>query len=139
MKSKKTQPQLVLIILLIVMTYGTSSAQKKSDLMIRISEIEIHRDSLPSYKIILKQEAEASLKLEPGVISIFPMFQQKDSTQIRILEIYENRQAYESHIQSSHFLYYKKATISMVKSLQLIDMNAIDTETMTMIFSKLNN
>lgn len=115
------------------------SEQKKSSLLIRISEIEIYRDSLDAYKAILKEEAEASVRLEPGVISIFPMYQQKDSTQVRILEIYANREAYELHLKTPHFLHYKTTTLKMVKSLQLIDMNAIDPATMTKIFTKLKD
>src|SRR5689334_3053829 len=97
-----------------------------NELLVRISEIEIYRDSLPTYLSILKEESEASVRLEPGVISIFPMYQQKDSTQIRILEIYANREAYQSHIKSAQFQQYKTSTLSMVKSLQLIDMHVID-------------
>lgn len=104
-----------------------------------ISEIEIHRNSLPAYKVILEEEAEASMRLEPGVISIFPMYEQQDSTKIRILEIYANREAYEAHLKTPHFLKYKTTTLSMVKSLQLIDMNALDDKTMTKIFRKLKD
>ena len=86
-------------------------------MIVRISEIEIFPDSLQAYNAILKEEAEASVRLEPGVISIFPMYQQKDSTQIRILEIYASKEAYQSHIKSPHFLHYKTATLSMVKAL----------------------
>lgn len=118
----------------------TASVQSAgSGMIVRISEMEIHRDGLPAYKAILKEEAAASVRLEPGVLSIFPMYQQKDSTQIRILEIYASKEAYQSHIKSPHFQHYKTATLSMVKSLQLIDMNAIDRDTMTKIFKKLND
>lgn len=106
-------------------------------MIVRISEIEIYPDSLEKYKAILKEEAEASVRLEPGVISIFPMYQETDSTQIRILEIYASREAYQSHVKSPQFQKYKTTTLSMVKSLQLIDMNAIDPKTMKKIFRKL--
>lgn len=125
-----------LITLIMLATYHTASAQK-SGMLVRLSEIEIYRDSLATYKAILKEEAEASVRLEPGVISIFPMYQQKDYTQVRLLEIYANREAYESHLKSPHFKRYKTTTLSMVKSLQLIDMTALDPETMPAIFAKL--
>jgi 4-carboxymuconolactone decarboxylase len=117
----------------------TSTSVNGNEMLVRISEIEIHPDSLSAYNAILKEEAEASVRLEPGVISIFPMYQQKDSTQIRILEIYASKEAYQLHIKSPHFLHYKSATLSMVKALRLIDMNAIDPETMTKIFKKLKD
>jgi quinol monooxygenase YgiN len=113
-----------------------SSAQQK-EMMIRLSEIEIYSTDLEEYITILKEEAAASVKLEPGVLSIFPMYQKENPAQIRILEIYANREAYESHLKSPHFQHYKTSTLKMVKSLKLIDMNAIDSQTMVEIFRKL--
>ena len=140
MKAAERLPLFFLIALLVLASCRTTSLSvQKNEMIVRISEIEIHRDSLSAYNAILKEEAEASVRLEPGVISIFPMYQQKDSTQIRILEIYASKEAYQSHIKSPHFQHYKTATLSMVKSLQLIDMNAIDPETMTKIFKKLKD
>jgi len=107
------------------------------DLMIRIAEIEIDSTSLEEYKTILKEESKASVKLEPGVISIYPMFQKDNPTQVKILEIYANTEAYKSHLKTPHFMKYKATTFKMVKSLRLIDMDAIDTETMFEIFCKL--
>ncbi len=107
------------------------------DMMIRIAEIEIVPNYLEEYKAILKEESEASVRLEPGVISIYPMYQKDTPTQIRILEIYADRQAYESHLKTPHFLKYKTSTLNMVKALRLIDMEALDPKTMPHIFSKL--
>jgi quinol monooxygenase YgiN len=127
-------PFLVLVMLL--MNYNAVSARQK-DMMVRISEIEIVPEFLDEYKAILKEEAAASVKLEPGVISIFPMYRKENPTQIRILEIYASRQAYETHIKTPHFQRYKTTTLKMVKSLKLVDMEAIDAETMTKIFQKI--
>jgi quinol monooxygenase YgiN len=106
-------------------------------MLVRISEIEIHANYLEEYKAILKEEAEASVRLEPGVIAIFPMFEKENPTQIRILEIYASREAYESHLKSPHFQKYKTTTLKMVKALKLVDMEAIDAETMIGIFKKM--
>lgn len=112
---------------------------QKNNLMIRISEIEIDSSYLEEYKAILKEESRASVKLEPGVISIYPMYQKENSTQVRILEIYASREAYELHLKTPHFQTYKTTTLKMVKSLKLIDMEAIDPDTMPHIFRKLKN
>jgi 4-carboxymuconolactone decarboxylase len=107
------------------------------DMMVRIAEIEIVPQYLEEYKTILKENAATSVKLEPGVISIFPMFQKENPNQVRILEIYANQDAYKSHLQSTHFQYYKRETLKMVKSLKLVEMDALDTEMMGKIFMKL--
>lgn len=107
------------------------------DMMVRISEIEIVPEYLEQYNIILEKESSESVKIEPGVIAIYPMYQKENPNQIRIVEIYANHAAYQSHLQTPHFQHYKTATLKMVKSLKLIDMNAIDPETMKVIFKKL--
>jgi alkylhydroperoxidase/carboxymuconolactone decarboxylase family protein YurZ/quinol monooxygenase YgiN len=107
------------------------------DMMVRISEIEIVPEHLEKYNVILEKESSESVKIEPGVIAIYPMCQKETPNQIRIVEIYANRAAYQSHLQTPHFQHYKTATTKMVKSLKLVDMHAIDPETMKLIFKKL--
>jgi len=107
------------------------------DMMIRISEIEIIPEYLEEYKTILQQESSQSVKMEPGVISIFPMYQKENPKQFRLLEIYANAAAYQSHLQSVHFKHYKSTTLKMVKSLKLVDMAMLDPETIELIFEKL--
>lgn len=118
-------------------TASTSPNPSTQGMMVRISEIQIDPDRLEEYKRILKEESEASVRLEPGVISIFPMYQREHPTEVRILEIYASRAAYQSHIQSPHFQTYKTTTLPMVKSLKLIDMEPIDPETMSRLFAKM--
>ncbi|MDB5250281.1 MAG: Antibiotic biosynthesis monooxygenase [Segetibacter sp.] len=125
-----------LILVLTMLSYHTASAQQQ-EMMIRISEIEIDSAYLQDYKAILKEEAAASVKLEPGVIAIFPMYQKENPTQVRILEMYADKTSYQQHLKTRHFLKYKTTTLKMVKSLRLVDMEAIDVATMTLIFRKL--
>ncbi|WP_300434384.1 antibiotic biosynthesis monooxygenase family protein [Christiangramia sp.] len=116
---------------------GENANSDPDTMMFRLSEIEVYPSRLDEYITILKEESAASVRLEPGVISIFPMFQKENPTEIRILEIYASKEAYESHLQTSHFKHYKETTLKMVKSLKLIDMQAIDKESMSMIFQKI--
>ena len=126
------------IILMVSLLSFTGIIAQKNNLMIRISEIEIDSNYLEQYKAILKEESAESVKLEPGVICIYPMYQKENLTQVRILEIYANTEAYQSHLKTVHFHKYKTTTLKMVKSLRLVDMEAIDAETMKEIFKKLN-
>ena len=122
---------------LLIFAYSNASAQTK-DMMIRVSEIEIDSNYLKEYNSILQEESRASVQLEPGVIAIYPMYQKANPTQVRILEIYANREAYEAHLKTPHFLKYKTSTLKMVKSLKLVDMSNIDSETMVDIFRKIH-
>ncbi len=124
------------ILLLMTVSCQTALAQPKEP-MIRIAEIEIDSAHLEEYKAILKEEAAASVRLEPGVITIFPMYEKENPTQIRIMEIYASRAAYEQHLTTPHFQKYKTTTLKMVRSLELVAMEAIDEATMSLIFEKL--
>lgn len=121
----------------LIFTFNNVSAQTK-DMMIRISEIEIDSNYLKEYNAILQEESRASVQLEAGVIAIYPLYQKENPTQIRILEIYANRKAYEAHLKTPHFQKYKTTTLKMVKSLKLVDMNNIDSQTMADIFRKMD-
>lgn len=121
----------------LIFTFNNVSAQTK-DMMIRISEIEIDSNYLKEYKAILQEESRASVQLEAGVIAIYPLYQKEHPTQIRILEIYANRDAYEAHLKTPHFQKYKTTTLKMVKSLRLVDMTSIDPQTMADIFRKMD-
>ncbi|GAB3986070.1 hypothetical protein GCM10028807_02690 [Spirosoma daeguense] len=112
------------------------SAQQNG-MMVRIAEIEIIPTDLEQYKAILQEESAASVKLEPGVISIFPMYEKENPTRIRILEIYASKGAYEQHLKTPHFLKYKTSTLNMVKSLKLVEMGTLDAATMPLLFRKL--
>ena len=114
-----------------------ANAQTKSDMLIRISEIEVYPEYLEEYLQYAKNVGETSVKEEPGVVCIYPMVQQRDSCQIRILEIYRDMDAYKSHIQTLHFQTYKQGTLHMVKKLDLVDMHPMNPEGMNKIFMKL--
>lgn len=132
------------LVLLTILAFSSCNQeeQKKTafnsdNMIIRIAEIEIIPEYLDEYILILEEESEASVRLEAGVISIFPMFQKEKPNEIRILEIYADKEAYESHLLTPHFKYYKTATVKMVKSLNLIGMRAIDEKSFSNIFIKL--
>ncbi|RYF25238.1 MAG: hypothetical protein EOO42_04150 [Flavobacteriales bacterium] len=107
------------------------------DKMVRIAELEIWPQHLESYKAILKEEAEISVKIEAGVIAILPMYQKENLTQVRILEIYASKDAYDAHLKTPHFQKYKTTTTQMVKSLKLVDMDVADTASMLSMFEKI--
>lgn len=126
--------------LLVFFIFASNSVEAQiNDMMIRIAEIEIDSNYAQEYQAILQEESRASVQLEPGVIAIYPMYQKENPTQIRILEIYKNREAYGAHLKTPHFLKYKTSTLNMVKSLKLVEMNNIDPQTMNEIFLKLND
>jgi quinol monooxygenase YgiN len=104
-----------------IMSLSAADASAASDPpMVRIAEIEVDPAQLDAYKMILAEEQEASVRLEPGVLMLHSVAIADQPNHIRLLEVYADRSAYEAHIRSPHFVKYKTSTELMVKSLKLI-------------------
>ncbi len=89
--------------------------------LVRIAELEIDPDHLETYSALLREEIEASVALEPGVLALNAVCLKNSPTSIRLLEIYADEKAYQTHLLSPHFLKYKTGTANMVKSLRLVE------------------
>lgn len=114
-----------------------SKDAETDSMLVRISEIEVYPKYLDEYLSFALNVGAASVRNEPGVIAIYPMIQQRDSCQVRILEIYASREAYKHHLTTEHFQTYKQGTLHMVKSLDLVDMKSMNPTAMPEIFLKM--
>ena len=92
---------------------------------VRIAKIVVDSSRLEAYKTQLKIGMETAIKTEPGVLSMYAVYDNKQPNHITILETYASMEAYQSHIQTAHFKKYKSETLSMVVSLELIDVTPI--------------
>jgi len=93
--------------------------------IVRIAELEIDPAQLDAYKLALKEEIETSIRVEPGVLTLYAVSLKEHPEQIRLFESYRDAAAYESHIQSPHFKIYKDRTRQMVKQLTLLETEPI--------------
>ena len=90
-----------------------------------MAELEIDPTHLDNYLRLLIEEIEASVRLEDGVLALNAVALKDAPEKIRILEIYRDGQAYEAHLQTPHFLKYKRETQTMVRSLTLLDVEPL--------------
>ena len=90
-----------------------------------MAELEIDPERLEAYRVLLAEEIETSVALEDGVLALNAVSVRDRPSSIRILEVYASREAYEAHLQTPHFLKYKRETAGMVTSLTLIDVDPI--------------
>ena len=112
-------------------------SQSDADQMIfRIAEIEVYPQYLDEYIKAANAVGTASIKKEPGVISLIPMQLKDEPTKIRIIEIYASHEAYQNHLTTEHFKVYKQGTLHMVKDLKLIDTKALNPAILPDILKK---
>jgi len=99
---------------------GSVNAQDKNQ-MVRLAKLVIDSAQLESYKAMLKEEIETSVRVEPGVLTLYAVSEKDRPTYITILEIYADTTAYKSHLQTPHFIKYKNGTKDMVRALELVE------------------
>jgi quinol monooxygenase YgiN len=102
-----------------------SSAQEQSERVVRLAELEIDPNQLEQYKAALKTEIETSVRIEPGVLTLYAVSVKDHPEQIRLFEMYASPAAYQAHLQTPHFKKYKAETQGMVKSLRLVETDPI--------------
>ena len=61
--------------------------------MVRLAKLVIDLTQLENYKAALKEEIETSVRLEPGVLTLYAVSEKENPTYITILEIYANKDA----------------------------------------------
>ncbi len=99
--------------------------QQSGELIVRFAQLEIDTARLDEYKAFLKEGIETSIANEPGVLTMYAVQEEADPSKITVLEIYASDAAYQSHLATAHFQKYKTGTSEMVKSLELVDLDAI--------------
>ena len=105
------------------MSYNEAHGQDNR--VIRIGKIRIDAAFLEEYKTAVKEHIETAVRVEPGVVTLYAVYDKKEPTNVTVFEIYADQAAYESHIKTEHFKKYKTTTAHMVKFLELTDVSAI--------------
>lgn len=100
---------------------GQAAPPNTSSPYVRVAEIEIDPAQLENYTSAAKEEIEASVRVEPGVLALYAVAEKENPTRIRVLEIYADIAAYLAHLETPHFKKYKAVTQPMVRSLKLFD------------------
>lgn len=95
---------------------------------VRLARIVVDSTRLESYKTLLKEGVTAAMSKEPGVLSLYAVFEKKRPNHLTILEVYASEAAYQAHLKTPHFLKYKQGTSDMVQELELIDTDPLIPE-----------
>lgn len=127
-KSRGTICRFLVFVFGMVTIYSQNAAAQNGQLYVRIAGIVVDSVQLDNYRAALKEHAETAVKQEPGVITLYAVYDKDQPTHVTVFEIYASVSAYQSHIQTPHFLKYKAAVKDMVRSLVLTDVVPIALE-----------
>ncbi|RYY56935.1 MAG: antibiotic biosynthesis monooxygenase [Chitinophagaceae bacterium] len=114
----------LVFIFLVSWRHPRASAPQK----VRLARIVVDSVYLDEYKALLKEGVEAAVSKEPGVLSLYAVFEKARPTHLTILEMYADEAAYQLHLKTAHFQKYKQATLKMVKSLELVETDPLIPE-----------
>lgn len=89
--------------------------------VVRIARLHIKADHLPQFTALVREEMEAALRVEPGVLAIYAVADKNDATRLTFFEIYTNEEAYQVHRKTPHFKKYIEGTRNMVLSRDLME------------------
>lgn len=109
---------IIVIVLLATITINVSAQNKQA---IRVARLQVDSAKLEQYKAALKEEIETSVRVEPGMLTLYAVYEKNNPTHVTVFEIYADENAYKSHIQTPHFKKYKTETKEMVLSLDLAE------------------
>jgi quinol monooxygenase YgiN len=96
-------------------------AQDTKEPYVRVAEIEIDPAQLEAYKAAVKEQIEAAVQLEAGVLALYSVADKDNPAHVFVFEMYADIDAYKGHLETAHFKKYKVTTQDMVKSLKLRD------------------
>jgi len=100
---------------------GSAVAEDVKEPYVRLAEIEIDPAQLEPYKAAVREQIEAAVRLEPGVLALYSVADNDNSAHVYVFEMYANVEAYKAHLETAHFMKYKTTVQNMVKSLKLRD------------------
>ncbi len=112
---------LITTFLMLTLFQGNPASAQHDSPYIRIAKIIVDSAHLEGYKAALKEEMEAAVRVEQGVLTLYGVYDKDNPTHVTTFEIYADKAAYEAHIQTPHFKKYKATVQDMVKSLELTD------------------
>jgi quinol monooxygenase YgiN len=100
---------------------GHAVAQDAHGPVVRMAELEIDSAQLESYKAVVREEMETSVRVEPGVLAIYCVAETDTLNRLWFFEMYADENAYRTHLESPHFKKYVAATQAMIRSRRLIE------------------
>ena len=114
----KVRQLLFLMVAILVMSGAPTYGQVKEP-YVRVAEIEIDPGQSVAYLDALKEQIQAALRTEAGVVALYSVADKENPAHITVFEIYTDAEAYKRHLETEHFKKYKTVTKDIVKSLKL--------------------
>lgn len=105
----------------ILMMSNTAMAQDTKQPFVRLAELEIAPGRLEQFQSEAREQIEAAVTTEPGVLALYAVSIKDSPALVRVFEMYVDEAAYRAHLETSHFKKFRDGTSDIVISRKLID------------------
>ncbi|WP_026872033.1 putative quinol monooxygenase [Inquilinus limosus] len=106
---------------LLTLSPGGASADQVQEPYIRLAELEIDPARAQEFSAAIRDEIETAVRVEPGVLALYAVFEKDDPARVRVFEVYSDETAYRTHLQTPHFQKFRADTETMIRSRRLLD------------------
>lgn len=100
---------------------GLGTAHAAEATSIRMAHLQIKPDQLEAFTAAVKEEMEAALRVEPGVLAIYAVADKNDPTKLTFIELYVDEATYQIHRDTPHFQKYFHTTKDMIADRVLLE------------------
>lgn len=100
---------------------GLGTAHAADATSVRIAHLQIKPEHLEEFTTAVKEEMEAALRVEPGVLAIYAVADKNDPTRLTFIEMYADEDAYQVHRDTPHFQKYFHTTKDMIADRVLLE------------------
>ncbi len=121
----RMRPSFKFMLIIILISGLFTNVMAQNNKLVRLAVIEVDPAQLTQYNELLREEIAASIKKEPGVITLYGVAEKENPERVTLFETYADSSQYRSHLATPHFMKYKQGTLQMVKNLALIETQPI--------------
>ena len=93
----------MLTLILITMSSGKDLFAQHNGLVV-IAKLVIDSAQLEQYKEALKIHAKIAVRVEPGVLNLYAVYEKSNPTHVTVFEIYADNEAYKAPFKNTAFL-----------------------------------
>ena len=81
-----------------------------------VVEFEIKKEHVEDFRSAMIENADTSLKVEEGCQQFDVCWDSQDNTKVFLYEVYDDKTAFDAHLQSEHFLSFNSTVTPWVAS-----------------------
>ncbi|MDB0543400.1 antibiotic biosynthesis monooxygenase [Ralstonia solanacearum] len=104
---------------------STAGGQQAAAPYVRIAQLDIDPQRLAEFKAVLQESVSTSVRLEPGVFTLYAVELKETPHRFLVFEMYKDEATYNAHRETPHFRRFIESTQKMVTSRTFLDVDPI--------------